>query len=190
MSAVATPCHSAQGKHSLQIQPARDGEVGWRGEGRWAERDLAGDVKQNASFSLFLFHFFPPSVSAEFSPHSLSASWPPLLFSPSHMWWKPCPAPIRASTSPTVSPLLSCPLPFLFSPFLKYIQCWHGQIARLGRDDGHHRAFRRGGGVKLQWRRSGAESEHRYGKIIFWGGSVPPTCSPHNMRMTLLFRPF
>lgn len=146
MSAVATPCHSAQGKHSLQIQPARDGEVGWRGEGRWAERDLAGDVKQNASFSLFLFHFFPPSVSAEFSPHSLSASWPPLLFSPSHMWWKPCPAPIRASTSPTVSPLLSCPLPFLFSPFLKYIQCWHGQIARLGRDDGHHRAFRRGGG--------------------------------------------
>lgn len=98
--------------------------------------------------------------------------------------------PFEPPLPPQCLPSFPAPLPFLFSPFLKYIQCWHGQIARLGRDYGHHRAFRGGGGLSCNGEEVGQRVSTGTGRSFFGGGSVPPTRSPHNMRMTLLFRPF
>ena len=147
---VATPCHAAQQKHSLSIQPERDGELDG-GRERWGERererDLAGDVKQYGSFSLasFLLFFFSSQLIYDSenlrSPSSLLGSSAASLFfffslSPPDMWWKPCPAPIQPPSTPLLPLLLSSSPPLSSSPLLS----WHRQTARLGRDNRHYRA--------------------------------------------------
>lgn len=79
--------------------------------------------------------------------------------------------PFEPPLPPQCLPSFPAPLPFLFSPFLKYIQCWHGQIARLGRDDGHHRAFRGGGGLSCNGEEVGQRVSTGTGRSFF-GGEV------------------
>lgn len=47
ISVVTTPCHAAQHKHSLEIQPARDGELDEEGvEGREEKRWAGGERRR------------------------------------------------------------------------------------------------------------------------------------------------
>lgn len=105
---------------------------------------------------------------------SLLASW--LLavslfffFSPFHMWWEQCPAPIQPpSTSHCVSPPTH-----QSPPPLQCSQCWHRQIARLGRDNHHYSSWCEEGEVEggrgrmrscyvVMEKNQGSEEQHRY----------------------------
>lgn len=175
---AATPCHAAQQKHSLSIQPARDGELDG-GRERW--RDLAGDVKQNGSFSLASFLLFIFFFSSQLiydsenlcSPSSLLFSAPRLLLLLFFFSLLPI-----CDESHALPPSNLPQLPYYLSSTPPLLLSWHRQTARLGRDNRHYRASLVRGGRRRSCFVVMERGSSGMRRLFFFPVS-PPSCFGH-----------